>query len=223
MKEKNLELERLVFFSDAVVAIAATLLVLDLKLEKGSIHTLQFSDIIGLWEKFSAFLLSFLMIALFWLIHHEFFSHIRKVDEKLAWANIFWLLFIVILPFSASMISSYPNQVTSTFLYSSNILLITIFQNIIWDYVAVRPDYLKEETEVKLIQDTRLYCNIAILNGVVAVFLSFISPPLAFLILFTRPLMKRIADGVLSLRRKKNDKNPKHPAVSNDQKPKAKD
>jgi uncharacterized membrane protein len=205
MKERNLELERLVFFSDAVVAIAITLLVLDLKLDKATVvGTLQFSDVTGLWEKFSSFLLSFLMIALFWLIHHGFFSHIRKVDEPLAWANIFWLLFIVTLPFSASLASAYPNETVSTFIYALNILMITVFQNMIWDYVAARPEYLKEGTKPEIVKDNRVYCNVAMVNGLIAVGFSFISPGIAFLILFTRPLMKRFADRILS-RKKKTD------------------
>jgi uncharacterized membrane protein len=142
-KEKNLELERLVFFSDAVVAIAITLLALDLKIEKSD-SVLVFRDIGSIWTKFSAFFLSFMLIAVFWKVHHEFFYFIRKIDNKIFWYDIFWLLFIITLPFSTTLVSSYFGQTTSVFIYSFNTLLITVFQNLIWDYVAVRPDYLNE-------------------------------------------------------------------------------
>jgi uncharacterized membrane protein len=190
-KEKNLELERLVFFSDAVVAIAITLLALDLKLEKtGSILTFQ--DMGSLWPKFFAFLLSFVLIAVFWKVHHEFFSFIQKMDYKIFWYNLFWLLFIITLPFSTSLVSSYYGQSVSIFVYSINTLLITIFQNQIWDHVAVRPDYLNAKATKELIYDNRVNCNVAMFNAILAAIISFIIPGLAFLILFLRPVMMNI-------------------------------
>jgi uncharacterized membrane protein len=78
MKEKNLELERLVFFSDAIVAIAITLLALDLKVEPASGGHLTFADVGNAWEKFLAFFLSFFIIAIFWKIHHEFYTYSAK-------------------------------------------------------------------------------------------------------------------------------------------------
>jgi len=73
MEEKNLQLERLVFFSDAVVAIAITLLVLDIKIEHTETGHLQFKDIWNQWHKMLAYGLSFFNIANFWKAHHTFF------------------------------------------------------------------------------------------------------------------------------------------------------
>jgi len=193
MKEKNLELERLVFFSDAVVAIAITLLALDLRLETTG-DTLTFAEMAGVWKKFSAFMLSFLLIALFWVIHHQYYHYIRKVDERLLWANIFWLLFIVTLPFTTSLVSAHFNDSVSTFFYAFNILMITVCQNTIWDYASDHPGFLKEDTDPKIVQDYRVYANVAMVNALIAVSLAFVSPVLAFIILFTRPTMKRITD-----------------------------
>ena len=70
MEQKNLSLERLVFFSDAVVAIAITLLALDIRVGPTPTGRLHFSDIAELWKPLLAFVLSFFNIANFWRTHH---------------------------------------------------------------------------------------------------------------------------------------------------------
>jgi uncharacterized membrane protein len=105
MKEKNLELERLVFFSDAIVAIAMTILVFNLKVTGDEDKHFTYAYLVQAWPKFLAFFLSFFIIALFWKLHHQFYFYIRAVDEKLLWNNVGWLLFLVLLPFSTTLIS----------------------------------------------------------------------------------------------------------------------
>jgi hypothetical protein len=70
--------------------------------------------------------------------------------------------------------------------YCFNVLFITIFQNQIWDYVAVWPEYLKEKVTRSVVDDYRLSCNIAMINALLAVVVSFLNTPLAFVILFLR-------------------------------------
>ncbi|HLK31341.1 MAG TPA: TMEM175 family protein [Puia sp.] len=213
MKEKNLELERLVFFSDAIVAIAITLLVFDLKLNHITDGHITFADLANSWQKFAAFILSFFIIAIFWKIHHEFYTHIRQINGTLLWINIGWLMFIVTIPFSTSLISAHFFDKPAIFTYSLNVLIVTIFQNTIWDYVAARPEFLKENENKDLITDFRIACNLAMANALIACALSFISPVAAFIILVTRlPLFTLSAKNfkrrtflkMLSRRRKKS-------------------
>ncbi len=194
--DKNLELERLVFFSDAVVAIAITLLVFDLKISPSIIGHLTFADMGESWKKFLAFFLSFFIIAIFWKIHHEFYVHIKKINNALLWLNMGWLMFIVIIPFSSTLISSHFHDTTAIFIYSLNVFIITVFQNFIWDYVSVRPDFLKEHVTPAIIRNYRIACNAAMLNGLLASAISFVSPWIAFLILFTRLPMFSLAHKV---------------------------
>ncbi|WP_461104916.1 TMEM175 family protein [Spirosoma koreense] len=197
VEEKNLQLERLVFFSDAVVAIAITLLALDIKIEPTSSGHLSFSDILGEWKVFAAFLLSFVNIANFWKTHHMFFAHIKQIDERLLGYNVAWLFFIVTLPFSTSLVSSYFFDTPAIFLYSLNTLLIACCQNLIWDYVSDnhwfssnrinRHDFLKEDSiSESMISQYRLFCNLDMINALLAVGLSFLSPAFAFISLFTK-------------------------------------
>lgn len=185
MKEKNLDLERLVFFSDAIVAIAMTLLVFGLQINIPAGKHLTFADIGHSWPHFSSFFLSFFIIALFWKIHHEFFHYIRMVDSALLWYNIIWLLFIVLLPFTSSLVSTHFFDKPAIVSYCANILFITIFQNTIWDYAAVRPGYLNDIDDYQ-IRFYRMACNVAMINAVIALILAFFFPLLAFIILLAR-------------------------------------
>ena len=201
-----MERERLVFFCDAVVAIAITLLVFNLKIEHVKGAHLTFADLLQPWHSFLAFVLSFTNIASFWKTHHSFYTHIQKIDEKLLWWNLLWLFFIVLLPFSTSLISSYFFDVPAMFAYCLNTFFITLFQNNIWDYVAIRPDYQKENSlDKNNVLRFRLYCNLDMINALVATLVSFFYPVLAFILLFTKLLMIVIAGIYLRYRFKKDN------------------
>ncbi len=185
MEEKNLQLDRLVFFSDAVVAIAITLLALDLKVGHTHDGHLHFPDIAAEWKTFAAFLLSFFNIANFWTSHHTFFGYIKKIDRRLMWYNINWLLFIVVLPFSTSLVSAYFSDYTSIVVYSLNLFAIAVFQNMIWDY-ASDSHFTSNGLEVKFDKRIRLMCNLDMLNSLIGIVLAFFHPTLAFIFLLTK-------------------------------------
>jgi uncharacterized membrane protein len=99
--------ERLIFFSDAVVAIAMTLLALALPLPHGSKN----QEILkSLWqqehrEAYIAFLISFLVIGGYWRVHHRMFRYVIRVDNRLITLNMAWLLTMVLTPFGARLLA----------------------------------------------------------------------------------------------------------------------
>lgn len=188
MKEKNLQLERTVFFCDAVVAIAITLLALNIRINRTQTSHLQFSDFLCEWKTFAAFLLSFINIAGFWRNHHNFFSYIKTMDDRLLTFNIAWLFFIILLPFSTSLVSAYFFDKPAVFTYSLNTFLITIFQNQIWDYPSTKHGFLKQENFDKMtVRRFRMYCNLDMVNALLAAIISLLGyPMLAFILLFTK-------------------------------------
>jgi len=188
--EKNLELERLVFFSDAVIAIAITLLALELKVVPAGPH-LTFADIGNAWHQFAAFFLSFIIIAVFWVNHHRFFVYIKAIDSRLLVYNICWLLFIVLLPFTSSLTSNDFFNKPAMLMYSINILIITYFQNAIWDHATHNKELLKSTITVTVIREYRVGCNLAMGNAAFAIGVTFLSPLFAFITLFARTFMFR--------------------------------
>ena len=185
-KEKVLEFERFIFFSDAIIAIAITLLVFDLKIPDTANGHLSFTDLRNWWPKFSSFLLSFLIIYLFWKNHHKFFSQVKQMDGKLMRYNIRWLLFIIMIPFSTSLISRYFDDVAAMFAYSLNILLVSIFQYKIWNYINSKPELQKETITAVILFENVLYCRVSLVLSFLATGISFYKPPVAFIVLFFR-------------------------------------
>jgi TMEM175 potassium channel family protein len=97
--------ERLIFFSDAVLAIALTLLALDLPLPDGSSSHRFFSSVQADGSEYAAFLVSFLVVAFAWRNHHRALGAIQRIDSRLVTFNFVWLFTVVLVPFAARLLA----------------------------------------------------------------------------------------------------------------------
>lgn len=203
-EKREVGFERVIFFSDAVVAIAITLLALELKLHVPANHHITFHDLLAPWKSYLAFVLSFINIAGFWRTHHYMFTHIHRLDERLMTLNTFWLFFIITLPFATSLVGTHFGDTPSIFLYSMNILLLSAVQNFIWDYSVIKKGFIhEEEIGEEENRRMRIMFNLDMINGLIAVGLSFFYPKLSFILLFFKvPLFLIAMFYIAYLRRK---------------------
>jgi uncharacterized membrane protein len=117
--------ERLVFFTDAVVAIAITLLVLPLVDAVGEAASAGRSSVEVITDNFDqifSFLLSFVVIARLWLAHHRMFAGVTTVTGRVVAVNMLWTLTIVALPFPTEMVGGYGEDRFAVGLYIGTIL-----------------------------------------------------------------------------------------------------
>jgi uncharacterized membrane protein len=98
--------DRLTLFSDAVVAIAITLLAIDLPVPDGRTTAVFLSSVRGNAWDYLAFLITFVSIAGSWSTHHDVFRNTRRVDARLRQLDMAWLLMIVLLPFAARLLGN---------------------------------------------------------------------------------------------------------------------
>jgi uncharacterized membrane protein len=107
-------IDRVTLFSDAVVAIAITLLALDLPVPAGK-TVAEFWSSVTVEHKgdYAAFLISFLVIAAAWSNHHDLFRYARRGDGQLRWLNMAWLLTIILIPFATRMLTAKANLAPS--------------------------------------------------------------------------------------------------------------
>ena len=109
--------ERLIFFSDAVVAIAITLLALELPIPEGASPSAAWHDFLHTnFDAYLAFLISFVVIANQWFGHHWVFRYVTRVHRRIAGINMVWLLTVVLTPFATRVLvgddTSFPMAFT---------------------------------------------------------------------------------------------------------------
>ena len=136
------ELERIVFFSDAVFAIANTLLVLGIRVPSvpQDLAASQLPNAIAaLWPKFLSYIISFVVIGLYcWQEHHRTFGYITGYDDRLVALNLFLLMGVAFLPFSVSLISEYGAQRIALLIYLAHLSAIALLLDALLWYAERR-------------------------------------------------------------------------------------
>lgn len=134
--DSNSELERILLFSDAVIAIAITLLVLDIRLpplpETADNATVA-AALASVAPKVIAYMLSFLVIGQFWYVHHQRFRYIRRYDRRLIWLNLIFLMVIAFAPFATAVLSEHRVAAAHA-LYDGTMALIAFLSAALWAY-----------------------------------------------------------------------------------------
>ena len=111
--KQDFQVERLAFFSDAVFAIAITLLVIEFKtpeITKESTYAEVWKELLGMKYKFFALILSFALIARYWMRHHTLFKYIHNYNKQILVVNMWVLLPIIFFPFSTTFFYESTNN-----------------------------------------------------------------------------------------------------------------
>ncbi len=114
--------DRLEAFSDGVIAVIITIMVLEMKVPHGT----DFSALISLWPVFLSYLLSFVYIGIYWNNHHHMFQLAESVNGSVLWANLHLLFWLSLLPFSTGWMSENHFARGPVVLYGVNLLCCAI-------------------------------------------------------------------------------------------------
>ncbi|HEX2683791.1 MAG TPA: TMEM175 family protein, partial [Ferruginibacter sp.] len=140
--KKEFQLERMILFSDAVFAIAITLLVIELKvpeIERAELTEGKLLDALGhLIPKFFGFVVSFMFIGIYWTVHHRLFGYVINYTPKLLRINLFFLFAVALMPFSTAFYSEYvmKHMITPVIFYTGNIILLGFFNLLMWKHIS---------------------------------------------------------------------------------------
>ncbi len=188
--DNEIGLERLVFFSDAVFAIAITLLALEIRLpvEATNLTDKQLlANLFAIWPKYLSFIISFLVIGNFWIAHHRRFSLISRYDNRLLLLNLLVLMSIAFIPFPTSVISENGNR-TATIFYASSITLTGLFSALLWQYASWENRLIDEHVDKGVARRNLLSILTTPAVFILSIGLTFINPDLGkFSWLLTAP------------------------------------
>jgi uncharacterized membrane protein len=135
-REQGLEFDRVAFFTDAVFAIAMTLLIVSIEPPdlKGDV-----SDPSVLWDalrdmrpQFVSFFLAFLLLGRYWMAHHEFFAILQRVDRSLMTWNLVYLAFVAFLPFPTLLVGRYETNPVSVVMFALGLAAISGMESVLF-------------------------------------------------------------------------------------------
>ena len=198
------QVERIAFFSDAVFAIAITLLVLDIEvphLGRGAGEAALKEALIDQIPKILGFVVSFLVVGTYWTSHHRFFRWIQGSDHALVWRNLLFLLAVSFIPFPTAFFSENAAHQTSLVLYAVSLALVGVAQVSVVRHVQKHDGLRHPATppgELALIE--RRAWTVPVLCSL-AIALSFVSLVAARLALIAIPIAVRLSQRFLNRRR----------------------
>ncbi|MCL5770697.1 MAG: TMEM175 family protein [Actinobacteria bacterium] len=194
---------RIETLSDGVFAIVMTILVLELTVP--DIQDLFAEKQLGLkllemWPKFTAYAFSFIVLGLLWSFHHYIFQYIKRINSRIIWINIIFLMFISLLPFSTAMIGKYAIlSTTAVVFYGTNCFLNILNLNILWWYVTKNSQLLINDITSREIMQIKISFGLALGLFLISIGLSFVNLYIGLIIYFLL-----IVWGIIATIRSKN-------------------
>ena len=177
---------RLEAFSDGVLAIAITLLTLDLPVPNpGSPEVAEhglWSALIDEWPKIAAYVVSFAVIGIIWVNHHGLINRIAVVNRTLLFINLLLLLFVAAIPWATNLFSEYLQEGgrdshVAAAVYSVNAVFVALSFNLFWLWIRRDARRLHESIDPEVARAQSRRFSLGILVYALAVVVSFISAP----------------------------------------------
>ena len=178
---------RLEALTDGIFATVMTVLVLTLSVPViastvigSQLSSDVFTGLEGLAPNILGYVLSFLLLAVLWISHHNVFHYITRVDRPLLWLNTLFLLTIGFLPFSTALIGRYPQVQVPVVIYGANVIGTSLTMQGILSYTTRNKLLVVPEHDEGIMQRIRARWRTGPFIYLAAILLSFVSPVASF-------------------------------------------
>jgi uncharacterized membrane protein len=178
---------RLEAFSDGVLAIVITLLILEIQVPSGHEGTLG-SALAKQWPQYVAFLVSFLVVGIIWLNHHATFNLLARTDHGIRVLNLLLLLPVTVLPWPTALLAEYTHEGTAgdrriaVLVYGITSTAMALAFNVLWRYILRHPELHKMGVTTDLLAVRTFRYNAGLVVYPVATAIGLVSVPV-FLVL----------------------------------------
>lgn len=195
-----MEKSRLEAFSDGVFAIVITLLILDIRFPDVDYSQFE-ATLVSLLPRILAYVMSFIIIGVYWVTHHNSMHAMRKTDRSFLWLNILLLLCISFIPFPTSLLGRYPFQAGPIIIYGFTLIASNLVGYLMIVYVWYHPHLASSEfskTYLRSHTPVYIFVNVAYLG---AILLAHSFPLLSYLIyiavvVFLIVFLPKLDDGI---------------------------
>ena len=140
---RGLEKHRLEALIDGIFAVALTLLVLDIKLPEDiplATNQALWLRLLGLERHFVIYVISFVVIGMYWINHHIQFHFVTRTNRELIWINLVYLLLVSFLPFATDLIGDHKELVLPCEIYGITLLALSAASFLHVEYLARHPE-----------------------------------------------------------------------------------
>ncbi|MEV6837013.1 TMEM175 family protein [Streptomyces sp. NPDC051133] len=169
-------------FSDGVFAIAITLLVLDIKVPRAGEHGGLWQALGAQWPSYAAYVVSFLVVGIMWVNHHQLFSYVARVDRTLMFLNLLVLMVVAVVPWPTAMLAEYLREDTASHVaaavYSLVMVTMALAYQALWWHLTRTGHLFDARVDVTAARATRARFALGSLGYPLTVGLAFVSAPL---------------------------------------------
>jgi uncharacterized membrane protein len=137
------DIGRILALSDGVFAVAITLLIFEIGLPTTTSAAELPKALLGLWPRYLAYVVSFVVIARFWVAHRMAFRLIARDDPVLVWLNLLLLMFVAFLPFPTAVVGEHGGAPAAAVFYAASVVLASMASAAYWWYASGRGNLLR--------------------------------------------------------------------------------
>lgn len=188
---ERLSKARLERLTDGVFAIVMTILVLEITIpfiSPTDVSTELPKRLIELWPALLSYAISFIILGFFWISHDDQFHYVRRVNRPLLGLSIFYLMFIALIPFSASLLGEFGNQQFAILVYGINLIICSSWNYLHWWYATRNNRLVDKDLDPSFIKRELGRYSISILMYIIAILVAFVNINLSILLFVATPL-----------------------------------